>query len=158
MKSKFPQSFSYKNCLMAALVLVSGAGLLASPVQAGEAKAIAATNGTYFFGEADQADQIGKGYVVFTQQNGKVVGAIYHPQSEYNCFSGTIANGELNIVSTELDNTATPMQVALDKLYSIGELSLVGKNTLSACQQEIASRDALRPTASNQIIRPSLIP
>lgn len=47
------------------------------------------TDGTYLYGQTSQANQMSKGYVVFQRQKGKVVGAIYSPHSEFNCFTGS---------------------------------------------------------------------
>jgi hypothetical protein len=110
--------------------------------QAQTTQATPLKDGIYFYGEAATADQSGRGYVVFTQRQGKVVGALYHPRSDYACFSGTIQSRQLNITSFGMENERIQLQVALEPLYQISGLSEVGQRTLAACQQEIASLEA----------------
>ncbi len=54
-------------------------------------------DGVYLYGQSSQRDQIGKEYLVFQVDEGNIVGAIYYPQSEFNCFTGNIEAQELNL-------------------------------------------------------------
>ena len=97
------------------------------------------TNGTYLYGEAPQPDQIGKGYVVFSQQNGRVVGAFYYPRSEFDCFAGSLKNNVLDVKSVGADSSEiVAVKVNLSDLYSIPSLSKSDQQMLSACQKETA--------------------
>ncbi|BAZ53766.1 hypothetical protein NIES4103_64490 [Nostoc sp. NIES-4103] len=53
-------------------------------------------DGIYLYGQSPQPNQLGQGYVLFQRQQGKIMGALYMPQSEFSCFEGTIdKSGEL---------------------------------------------------------------
>jgi hypothetical protein len=53
-------------------------------------------DGVYLYGQSPQPGQLGQGYIVFQKSQGRVVGALYMPDSEYSCFNGTVdQTGEL---------------------------------------------------------------
>ena len=53
-------------------------------------------NGVFLYGSSQRAGEFGKGYIVFEKQAGKVVGGMYMPSSEFNCFQGTLdRSGEI---------------------------------------------------------------
>lgn len=54
-------------------------------------------NGVYLYGQSAKPEEIGKEYVVFEARNGRVIGAVYHPRSEFNCFYGTLQAQRLNV-------------------------------------------------------------
>ena len=54
-------------------------------------------DGIYLYGQSQQPNQIGKEYMVFEVRQGKVTGAFYLPQSEFNCFQGSLAAGKLDL-------------------------------------------------------------
>ncbi|AFZ16281.1 hypothetical protein [Allocoleopsis franciscana] len=54
-------------------------------------------DGTYLYGQTSQPGQIGNEYVVFEARQGKVVGAMYMPSSEYACFYGTLNSKQMNL-------------------------------------------------------------
>jgi hypothetical protein len=55
-------------------------------------------DGTYLYGQTSQPGQIGQEYVVFEARQGKVVGAMYMPSSEYACFYGTLNSKQMNLM------------------------------------------------------------
>lgn len=55
-------------------------------------------DGTYLYGQSSQPNEIGKEYVVFEAHNGKVMGALYMPSSEFRCFQGTVASQQMNLM------------------------------------------------------------
>lgn len=70
--------------------------------------------GTYFYGESPNRDQIGKEYLVFEVRDGKVVGAAYLPASEFSCFHGTVNASRLNLtVLDPYEETANSQSIAL---------------------------------------------
>lgn len=70
-------------------------------------------NGLYLYGQVPQPGQLGQGYIVFDKQQGKVVGALYIPGSEYSCFNGTLyPSGELAMTVKGYAGDSSPMQVA----------------------------------------------
>ena len=46
-------------------------------------------DGTYLYGQSNQPQQLGKEYIVFQARQGKVIGALYLPNSEESWFYGT---------------------------------------------------------------------
>jgi hypothetical protein len=70
-------------------------------------------DGTYLYGQSNQPQQIGKEYIVFEARQGKVVGAMYLPSSEYSCFYGTLDAKQLNLtVANPYDQTAFAHTIA----------------------------------------------
>lgn len=64
-------------------------------------------DGTYLYGQSSEPEQIGQEYIVFEARQGKVVGALYMPSSEYSCFHGTLDSAQMNLtVVNPYDQTA----------------------------------------------------
>lgn len=81
-------------------------------------------DGTYLYGQSDKPEQIGKEYLVFQVQDGKVIGAIYLPQSEFSCFSGTIGDRAMKLsIIDPYDNTVYPYMIALQERSSVATAS-----------------------------------
>ncbi len=70
-------------------------------------------DGTYLYGQSSQAGQVGKEYLVFEARQGKVVGAMYMPSSEFACFHGTLNSKQMNLtVVNPYDETALSHTIA----------------------------------------------
>lgn len=70
-------------------------------------------DGTYLYGQSSQSEQIGKEYIVFEARQGKIIGAMYLPSSEYSCFYGTLDSKQLNLtVANPYDQTAFAHTIA----------------------------------------------
>lgn len=70
-------------------------------------------DGTYLYGQSNQPQQLGKEYIVFEARQGKVIGAMYLPNSEYSCFYGTLDAKQLNLtVANPYDQTAFAHTIA----------------------------------------------
>jgi hypothetical protein len=138
--------------LTAGLLLLASPSMLAIAATASEViKPQGLPDGTYLYGESTQADQVGKAYVVFTQKNGHVIGAIYHPQSEFSCFSGAVQGNALHTVTqANVGQPAQTLQIALSNLHLVPTQSLVSASTLNACKQEIAAQEPVQPRASRK--------
>lgn len=96
------------------------------------------TSATYLYEETPQPNQFSKTYVVFQHQNGKVVGAIYSPNSEFDCFIGSQNNKILNLKSvTSGESVVGAAQINLSKLHPIKTVSVNDQRMLSACKQVI---------------------
>ena len=54
-------------------------------------------NGVYLYGQSSVPEQIGKEYLVFQLRQGKVIGAIYMPRSEFYCFYGNLNLQQMNL-------------------------------------------------------------
>lgn len=53
-------------------------------------------DGVFLYGSSPQRGEFGQGYIVFEKRGGKVVGGMYIPGSEFNCFQGTLdRSGEI---------------------------------------------------------------
>lgn len=120
------------------LLITTGLAMLTiatglKPSQAQSNRASDLTNGVYVYGQTHQPNQIDQGYVVFQHNNGKVVGAAYYPNSEFECFQGRLNNTKLEIqpISTEGRTTAN-----LNNFHQV-PTSQNDRRILSQCQQEV---------------------
>ena len=80
-------------------------------------------DGVYLYGQSSTPEQIGKEYLVFEVRGRKIVGAIYMPASEFNCFHGTLESNQLNLslVNPE-DNTSYSYSIALQKATQVAQV------------------------------------
>ncbi|GAB1540146.1 hypothetical protein NUACC21_28150 [Scytonema sp. NUACC21] len=70
-------------------------------------------DGTYLYGQSPKPSQLGQGYIVFEKQQGKVIGALYMPHSEFSCFNGTLdSRGELAMTVTGYPGDKSQTQIA----------------------------------------------
>ena len=77
-------------------------------------KEFALADGVYLYGQSQQAEKIGSEYLVFQMHQGKIRGAIYYPQSEFNCFTGAIAANQIKLsIRDPSDNRSYPYNIAL---------------------------------------------
>lgn len=73
-------------------------------------------DGTYLYGQSSQPDQIGQEYIVFEARQGKVIGAVYLPSSEFSCFYGTVDSKYMNLmVVNSYDQTAFAHTIAREQ-------------------------------------------
>lgn len=82
-------------------------------------------DGTYLYGQSSEPQQLGKEYIVFEARQGKVIGAMYLPSSEYSCFYGTLDAKQLNLtVANPYDQTAFSHTIAraqTSQVAAVGE-------------------------------------
>ncbi|MFB8790796.1 MAG: hypothetical protein U7123_18565 [Potamolinea sp.] len=70
-------------------------------------------DGVYLYGQSSEPEEMGKEYIVFESRQGKVVGAMYLPKSEYTCFYGTLDSKQMNLtVVNPYDQTAITHKIA----------------------------------------------
>lgn len=82
------------------------------------------TDGIYLYGQSAQPEQLGQQYLVFKLRQRQIVGAVYMPQSEFACFSGTVDSKQLNLsVVDSYEQTATPYSIALQTDYPVATAS-----------------------------------
>lgn len=85
-------------------------------------------DGIYLYGKSSQPGVIGKEYLVFEANQGRVVGALYMPNSEYSCFSGTFNSKQLDLtVANAYNQTAMAHTVARSQatqLAAVGTINL----------------------------------
>lgn len=97
-------------------------------------------DGLYLYGETPQPKQMSKGYVVFERQQGKVVGAMYFPNSEYECFTGSQKSNTLDVKSVGVgEPQVAETKINLSNLHQIKSISADEQSLISACKQETAS-------------------
>ncbi|ALF54924.1 hypothetical protein ACX27_22225 [Nostoc piscinale CENA21] len=116
-------------------------------------------DGVYLYGQTPTPNQIGQGYIVFQKRQGKVVGALYMPSSEFSCFQGTIdKSGELamtvngspdEVSASDVATTSTipsvsddefnnyAYSVALQDYHPIQSISPSDRRILQMCQNAI---------------------
>jgi hypothetical protein len=114
-------------------------------------------DGMYLYGEANAANQLGKGYFIFQQSGQKIVGAMYYPQSEYTCFTGNRTATNVRLQPFELGNQPTStqslseqdaLQISLPQLYKIDQIGVSERQALAACQQEAIALQSSRPATA----------
>lgn len=77
-------------------------------------------DGTYLYGQSSQPGQTGKEYLVFKAQQGKVVGAMYMPNSEFTCFYGSLNSKQMNLtVANPYNQTAFSHAVSREQTSKI---------------------------------------
>ena len=70
-------------------------------------------DGVYLYGQSSEPGEMGKEYIVFESRQGKVVGAMYLPNSEYTCFYGTLDSKQMNLtVVNPYDQSAFSHKIA----------------------------------------------
>ncbi|MEA5579892.1 hypothetical protein VB620_00880 [Nodularia harveyana UHCC-0300] len=81
-------------------------------------------DGTYLYGQSPISDQIGQGYIVFENRQGKITGALYMPQSEFSCFQGAIEpSGELAMTVT-----SSPGEVGVNQIATANQFQIPNYN------------------------------
>lgn len=71
-------------------------------------------NGTYLYGQAAKAEQIGRTYLVLQVRDRSVTGAIYEPASSFDCVQGTLQANRLALtVTNSYEQTQSPYGIAL---------------------------------------------
>ncbi|MBN3958342.1 hypothetical protein [Nostoc sp. NMS8] len=116
-------------------------------------------DGIYLYGQSPNPNQLGQGYIIFQKQQAKVTGALYMPQSEFNCFQGTInPSGELAMTVNTSSNEANSNQsnqvatnsrlpkinddesnsyaysLALQDFYRLNSITASDRRTLQMCK------------------------
>ena len=77
-------------------------------------------DGTYLYGQSSQPGELGKEYIVFQANQGKVVGAMYMPSSEYACFYGTLNSKQMNLtVVNPYNQTAFSHTIAREQTTQV---------------------------------------
>jgi hypothetical protein len=116
-------------------------------------------DGIYLYGQSATPNQLGQGYILFQKQQGKVIGALYMPQSEFSCFQGALAQSgelamtvrsspgelgtmEISTASTipkfsDDESTSYAHSVTLQDYHHLKSLSANDKEMLQKCKQEI---------------------
>jgi hypothetical protein len=81
-------------------------------------------DGVYLYGQAPKPDELGKGYFVFENKAGKVVGALYMPSSSFDCAAGEFKADQLALMVTDsYDRTTNPFEIALDRTSTVASSS-----------------------------------
>lgn len=114
-------------------------------------------DGIYLYGQSVTPNQLGQGYILFQKQQGKIIGTLYVPQSEFSCFQGTLAkSGELAMtvrsspgevgameVSTRStipkisdESTTYAHSLTLQDYHQLSYLSANDKEMLETCKQQ----------------------
>jgi hypothetical protein len=109
---KFPAQFWKKSLIGLVTMLATPTVVMAKPTLFAD--------GIYLFGQSPEPEQIGQEYLIFRVQQGKMVGAIYLPQSEFSCFSGTITPPEVNLaIRDPYENQLYRHSIALKPLAPV---------------------------------------
>lgn len=126
------QAFSFKKSILKVTTAI-GLGLAATntiptlassvnemPLERASQSQSPLANGTYLYGQSTQAEQIGQEYIVFKVQQGRVIGAVYMPRSEFNCFSGAIESNQMKLsIVDPNDGAVYPYEIALESVSPV---------------------------------------
>ncbi len=77
-------------------------------------------NGVYLYGQSNKPDELGQAYFVFEVTQGKVLGALYMPQSSFDCAYGGFQRDRvaLNVVDS-YEKKVFSYEIALDRTATI---------------------------------------
>lgn len=95
-------------------------------------------NGAYLYGQVPQPNQIRQAYVVFQHHNGKVVGAVFEPRSEFSCFAGTADPNALQVKTVGFNSVPVTTEIELSSLHPIMAMSDNDQRILATCKQDTA--------------------
>lgn len=102
-----------------------------------------AKDGIYLYGQSPKSNQLGQGYIIFQKQQGKITGALYMPESEFNCFQGTLnPSGELAMTVNGSSNQASSAQS--NQVAASNRLPKVGEDESSSYAYSVALQDFYR--------------
>ncbi|MEH1927870.1 MAG: hypothetical protein V7K14_18460 [Nostoc sp.] len=100
-------------------------------------------DGVYLYGQSPKPNQLGQAYIIFQKQQAKVTGALYMPQSEFNCFQGTLnPSGELAMTVNGSANEASSTQS--NQVATSSRLPKVGEDESSSYAYSVALQDFYR--------------
>lgn len=95
-------------------------------------------DGIYLYGQSQQPNQIGQEYMVFEVRQGKVTGAFYLPQSEFNCFQGSLAAGKLDLTIAG-DAGSTPYSDSIADAQNAPQVATASDSSQIGAQYEQVS-------------------
>lgn len=95
-------------------------------------------DGIYLYGQSQQPNQIGQEYLVFEVRQGKVTGAFYLPQSEFNCFQGSLAAGKLDLTIAG-DAGSTPYSDSIADAQNAPQVATASDSSQIGAQYEQVS-------------------
>ena len=129
----------------AAGILVALTTSLALPMGAVAAPVSSLPDGTYLYGESEKPNQPGRTYFVFEVSKGEVNGALYSPNSSFDCTSGRFEAQQiaLSVIDT-YDKTSYPIEIGtLNGGIVAGADPVVelGLDGMTRVMGEISSRD-----------------
>jgi hypothetical protein len=104
------------------------------------------SNGVYLYGQSQQPNEVGQSYFVFEVREGKVLGALYMPQSSFDCAYGGFQRDHLALsVVDSYEKTVYSYGIALDRTSQVAALGQppIGQPSLEGFQKlsQVSSKD-----------------
>ncbi|MDZ8187844.1 MAG: hypothetical protein RMX96_23720 [Nostoc sp. ChiSLP02] len=97
-------------------------------------------DGIYLYGQSTKANQLGQAYIIFQKQRDKVTGALFMPQSEFNCFQGTLdRSGELAMTVSASSTESSSDEY--DRVATSNRLPKVDEDELETYAYSVALQD-----------------
>lgn len=88
-------------------------------------------DGVYLYGQTNQPNQLGQAYFVFEVKQGNVLGALYMPQSSFDCAYGNFQREKLALkVRDSYEQTAFDYAISLDRRAQVASQNLNGMNAV----------------------------
>jgi hypothetical protein len=116
-------------------------------------------DGVYLYGQTQKPNELGQAYFVFEVKQGKVMGALYMPQSSFDCAAGQFQRDNLalkvrdtydkavspySIATTQTakvaSNQTTVVPLGLEGFHKIDQVSPNDLRLLQTCRQEYRAR------------------
>jgi hypothetical protein len=108
-------------------------------------------NGTYMYGETSSPGESGREYMVFDNQDGMVVGAVFLANSEYSCFAGQVRPRQLDmIIADSYSDVTRPYSVTIEstpgetitgaEYRSVAQISSGEMTLLQSCRKFYRNR------------------
>lgn len=130
----------FKLPLASLMLMVGTLPLNATPVPTNNQAQIAGAtpinqtpNGVYLYGQSSKRDEIGKEYMVFEVRGGRVIGAVYMPHSEFNCFYGTLESQKLDLMVNnpfaETADSSPPENQSNTEFAAVGDFPRIGNGS-----------------------------
>ncbi|MEC4803420.1 MAG: hypothetical protein SAJ12_22400 [Jaaginema sp. PMC 1079.18] len=97
------------------IAILAGVSLLSTVGTPALASESPLADGVYLYGQASQPEVINSEYLVFEVKEGVAQGAIYYPQSEFNCFTADINYEAMNLAIVDpFDNAVYSYEIAMN--------------------------------------------
>jgi hypothetical protein len=127
----------------------TGDSVATAPITTGPGTATTRTaplrDGLYLYGNATSAEQHKSTYFVFEVRNRQVVGALYSPQSSYDCFYGNLNANNLNVrVFDTYEANYYPQAVNLGDYYALPQVGRRDQQLIQACRASAPAPAQLR--------------
>jgi hypothetical protein len=117
---KFAAVVKTLSTALVGVSLVFGNATMNARAAKAEPRPASLPDGIYLYGQSQKPDEIGKGYFVFESKKGHVVGALYMPNSSFDCAAGSFKDDKLALdVTNSYDHTTNAFNIDLERTATV---------------------------------------